>query len=233
MPVHFLVPREEYLAAGIHIGMKERTKHMQLFVYKVRPDGLAVMNLQTIDERIRTAAKFLARAKNMLVVSRKGVAHDAIKKFSEVVGAKAVKGRFMPGMLTNPRYENFYEADVVLAVDPMFDYQALKESATARIPVVAICDTLNETDNVDLIIPANNKGIRSITLLFWLLAREILKERGEIKSDKGFKHKIEDFTKRGPFRQERYERGRRKREPAGRESVRPRRGPARPRSRKR
>jgi small subunit ribosomal protein S2 len=232
MPVKFLVPREEYLAAGIHIGMKERTKQMRPFVYKVRPDGLAVMNLQTIDERIRTAAKFLARAQRILVVSRKGVAHGTIDKFAEIVGAKSVTGRFMPGMLTNPHYEHFYEADMVLIVDPMSDHQALKESATARIPVVAICDTFNETDNVDLIIPANNKGIRSITLLFWLLAREILKERGGIKSNKDFKYKIEDFVKRGAFRQERRERER-ERGQTGRESARNRRDPARPRTRKR
>lgn len=205
MPVQFLIPREEYLASGIHIGMKERTKQMKPFVYKIRPDGLAVMNLQIIDERIRTAAKFLARSKKLLVVSRKSVAHDAIDKFVELVGARCIKGRFMPGTLTNPHYEHFYEADVVFIIDPMSDYQALKEATTARVPVVALCDTFNETNDIDLIIPANNKGIRSITLLFWLLAREILKERGELKADKDFKYKTEDFAKERAFRREAYD----------------------------
>ncbi len=228
MSEEFLVPQERYLASGIHIGTKQRTKQMRHFVYKIRPDGLAVMNLRIIDERIRIAAKFLARAKKILVVSRKSVAHHAIEKFSELVGAKTVKGRFMPGMLTNPHYENFYEADVVLIIDPMSDYQVLNEAVTARVPIVAICDTLNETNDVDIVIPANNKGIRSITLLFWLLAKEILKERGEIKADEDFKHKIEDFAKEGAFRESR-ERGRGYER---REYTRPRRGFTRPRSRR-
>lgn len=189
----FLIPREKYLASGIHIGMKQRTKQMKEFIYKIRPDGLAVLNLRLVDERIRIAAKFLARAKKIIVVSRKRVAHPAVKKFAEIVGAHAVLGRFMPGTLTNPNYKEFYEADTLLITDPMSDYQALEESIVGRIPVVALCDTFNETADVDLAIPANNKGRKSLATIFWLLAREMLKERGKIKTDREFKHKIEDF----------------------------------------
>ncbi len=99
----------------------------------------------------------------------------------------------MPGTLTNPQYKNFFEADAVLIVDPLIDHQILRESAKARVPIVAICDTFNETRNIDLILPANNKGKKALATLFWLLAMEILKERGEIKSDKEFSYKIEDF----------------------------------------
>lgn len=197
MVAEFLVPREEYLAAGVHIGMKQRARQMRPFIYKIRPDGLAVMNLQIIDERLRYAAKFLSRAKKLLVVSRKSVAHDAIDKFAEIVGAKSVKGRFMPGMLTNPQYKDFFEADAVLIVDPIVDYQIVREAVTARVPVVAICDTSTEINNIDLVIPANNKGIRSVTLIFWILAREILKEREAIKANEEFKYKVEDFSKTG------------------------------------
>lgn len=197
MPIRFLIPRQEYLASGIHIGMKQRTKNMKEFIYKVRPDGLAVLNLRKVDERIRLVAKFLSRLKNILVVSRKSVAFESIKKFSEIIGAKAVIGRFMPGTLTNPQYRDFYEADAIVIIDPLIDHQALEEAVKARVPVVAICDTFNETRDVDIILPANNKGKRALATLFWLLARGILKERGEIKSDKEFKYKIEDFAKEG------------------------------------
>jgi small subunit ribosomal protein S2 len=87
------------------------------------------------------------------------------------------------------------EADVVFIIDPMIDKQALEEAVKARVPVVAVCNSFNETRNVDLIIPANNKGKRALATLLWLLAREILKERGEIKSDRDFKVRIEDFEK--------------------------------------
>lgn len=190
------MPRQQYLATGIHIGTKQKTKDMEEFIYKVRPDGLAVLNLRKIDERIKIAAKFLARQEKILVVSRKAVAYESIKKFSEIINARAITGRFVPGTLTNPNYKNFFEADAIVIVDPLIDYQAMNEAVKARVPIVAICDTFNETKNVDLIIPANSKGKRSLAMLFWLLSREILKERNEIKSDKEFEYKIDDFLKK-------------------------------------
>ncbi|MBI2545248.1 MAG: 30S ribosomal protein S2 [Candidatus Aenigmarchaeota archaeon] len=193
MPAKLLLPKEEYLASGIHIGMKQKTEHMKNFIYKVREDGLAVLNLSMIDERIKIASKFLARQEKILLVTRKSVAVYSLKKFAEVIGAKSVTGRFMPGTLTNPTYKNFYEANAVLIVDPVTDSQALREASKARVPVVAICDTFNEVKDIDFIIPANNKGKRSVATIFWILAREILSERGEIKSDKDFKYSIADF----------------------------------------
>ncbi len=184
-----LISKQDYLSTGVHIGMKSRTKDMKNFIYKVREDGLAVLDLKTLDERIRLVAKFLASTDKILVVGRKLNAHDPVKKFCEVVGCDYVVGRFMPGTLTNPNYKNFVEPDVVLLTDPLSDYQALKEALDSRIPIVALCDTFNETKNIDFIIPCNNKGKKSIALIYWLLAREILKNRGK----KEFKHKLKDF----------------------------------------
>lgn len=195
MPARLLIPREEYLASGIHIGMKQRTEDMKEFIYKIREDGLAVLNLRKVDERIRIAAKFLARCQNIIIVGRKSVVHDSIKKFGEIVGANVVIGRFMPGTLTNPNYKKFFEADVIIITDPMIDYQALQEAVKARIPILAVCDTFNETRNIDYIIPANNKGKKAVATLFWLLSRQMLKEREVIKSDSDFTYKIEDFAK--------------------------------------
>lgn len=194
MPTKLLLPREEYLASGVHIGMKQRTAQMKEFIYKIRPDGLAVLNLSKIDQSIKTAAKFLARLSKIMVVSRKPAAIDAIKKFAEIVGSEVITGRFMPGTLTNPRYKKFFEAEAIVIVDTLADVQALREAVTARVPVVALSDTFNETRDVDIIIPANNNGRRSLATLFWLLAREILKERDKIKSYEEFNYKIEDFA---------------------------------------
>ena len=193
MSEKLLMPKEEYLASGIHIGMKQKTDQMKDFIYKIREDGLAVLNLSKIDERIATAGKFLGRLQNVLIVTRKSIAFDPIRKFAEVTGTKVVAGRFMPGTLTNPTYKEFFEAQAVIIIDPLSDVQALKESTSARVPIVAICDTFNEIKDIDLIIPANNKGKRSISTIFWLLAREMLKERGVIKSDKDFNYTIQDF----------------------------------------
>ncbi len=188
-----LVSKQKYLASGIHIGMKSKTKDMERFIYKVRSDGVATLNLKIIDERLRVASKFLARSKKILVAGRLLVTHNIIKKFAEAVNAYAVAGRFMPGSLTNPSYQKFFDVDVVLVTDPLIDKQAVDEAVKARIPVVAICNTFNQTRNIDLVIPANNKGKKSLAIIFWILAREILKLRGEIKSDSQFKYKIDDF----------------------------------------
>ncbi len=188
-----LIPKQEYLSAGIHIGMKSRTKDMKKFIYKVREDGLAVLDLKLLDERIRIAANFLANCEKILVVGRKINAHKPIKKFAEIVGCDYVTGRFMPGTLTNPHYKNFMEPDVVLLTDPLSDHQALDEALDSRIPIVALCDTFNETRNIDLVIPCNNKGKKSLALVYMLLAKEILKKRGK----KEFKYKLEDFMEQG------------------------------------
>lgn len=195
MPAKLLISRQEYLASGIHIGMKQRTSDMKRFIYKIREDGLAVLNLRKLDERLKIAANFLARAKKILIVGRKTAAPEALTKFSEIIGAEVVTGRFMPGTLTNPNYKKFFEADVILIINPLNDYQALREAVKARVPVVAICDTFNETRDIDLIIPANNRGRKALATLFWILAREILKKRGQIKSYDEFNYKITDFAK--------------------------------------
>jgi len=192
MPEELLIPKQDYLSAGIHIGMKSRTKDMKKFVYKVREDGLAVLDLKTLDERLRVAAKFLADKKKILVVGRKLNSHFPIKKFAEATKSDFLVGRFMPGTLTNPNYEKFMEPDAIILTDPLSDYQALKEALNSRIPIIALCDTFNETRNIDLVIPCNNKGRKSLGVIYWLLAREILKNRME----KEFKYKLEDFTEK-------------------------------------
>ncbi len=190
MPEELLISKQEYLSSGIHIGMKSRTKNMKKFIYKVREDGLAVLNLKTLDVRISITVKFLVNMKKILVIGRKLNSHKPIKKFCEIVGCDYVIGRFMPGTLTNPSYEKFLEPDIVVLTDPLSDRQALKEALDSRIPIIALCDTFNETRNIDLVIPCNNKGRKSLALIYLLLAREILKNRGE----KEFNYKLEDFT---------------------------------------
>jgi small subunit ribosomal protein S2 len=183
-----LVPREKYLSSGVHIGMTFKTKDMKRFIYKIRPGGLAVLDISLLDKRIRHAANILSKFKNILVVSRKDVAQKAVESFANAVGAKPVIGRFMPGSLTNPSYKEFFEPDILIVTDPSIDRQAMKESIQKRIPIIALADTFNETSYIDLILPCNNKGRKSIAFVYWLLAREILKVRGEEP-----KLKLEDF----------------------------------------
>jgi len=193
MSESMLVDKNEYLTAGVHIGMKSCTPYMKQFVYKIRDDGLAVFNLQKVDERIKVAGKFLTKFDKILVVSRKDNAAKAITKFAEVVGAKAVAGRFSPGTMTNPLYKEFYEPDVVFVVDPLVDDQVIKEARKKRVPIVALCDTFNIAKDIDLCVPINNNGKKSLALVFWILGREILKARGKIKKNDDYKHDLKEF----------------------------------------
>ncbi|MEM4046577.1 MAG: 30S ribosomal protein S2, partial [Metallosphaera sp.] len=165
------------------------------FIYRVRPEGLYVLDVRKIDERLRIAAKFLSRfqPQSILAVASRPYAFTPVQKFAEVVGARSVVGRMIPGMLTNPYLEDFIEPEVLLVSDPRTDVQAIKEAADMGIPVVAFSDTDAKVDYVDLIIPSNNKGRKSLALLYWALARQVLRERKEISADGNIPVKVEEF----------------------------------------
>jgi len=186
-----LIPMDEYLAAGVHIGTQQKTEDMKKFIYRVRSDGLYVLDVQSTDERIRAAARFLSRydPANVLVVCARQYGQHPAEMFAKAIGAKDIVGRFIPGSLTNPAYMFFTEPDVVVVTDPIGDAQAVSEAMNIGVPVVAMCDTNNMTQNIDLVIPTNNKGRKALALVYWLLAREVTKERGE----QGFSYTVNDF----------------------------------------
>ncbi len=185
-----IVPREKYLTAGVHIGMTSKTKDMERFIYKIRPSGLAVLNIGSLDKKLGVISNLLAETKNILVVSRKEAGHEAVKKFAELTGSRAIAGRFMPGSLTNPTYKEFFEPDIVIATDPLADKQAIKEAVQMRIPIIGLCDTFNETSYLDFVLPCNNKGKKSLDLVYETLAELVLKKRGKIA--KGTKEKLKE-----------------------------------------
>ncbi|MEA3229651.1 MAG: 30S ribosomal protein S2 [archaeon] len=191
-----LLPASSYLSAGIHIGMKQRIKAMDRFIYKLRSDKLAVFNIQIIDEQIQNASNILAQYKpeDILVVSRKKNGHKPVVKFAEAIGGtKIIYSRFYPGTLTNPNYEKYIEPKIVIITDPFLDRQIIKEAFKSNIPIIGLCDTFNNPKYIDIIISMNNKGKKAIALVYWLLAREILKKRGELKGDAEYKYTLEDF----------------------------------------
>ncbi|PSQ50634.1 30S ribosomal protein S2 [Halobacteriales archaeon SW_6_65_15] len=175
-----LIPVDEYLGAGVHIGTQQKTQDMERFIHRVRTDGLYVLDVSMTDERIRTAADFLANysPEQILVTSSRQYGRFPAEKFAEAVGARARTGRFIPGTLTNPKYEGYIEPDILVVTDPIGDAQAVKEAITVGIPVIAMCDSNNNTSNVDLVVPTNNKGRKALSVVYWLLANETLDRRG-------------------------------------------------------
>ena len=180
MGYNSIIPLDEFLAAGIHIGTQQKTKDMMRFVYRVRTDGLYVLDIQSTDERIRMAAALLEKydPTKILIVSARQYGHHPVKIFAKTIGAKAILGRFIPGTLTNPILDIYTEPDIMMVTDPHGDAQAVKEAVSVGIPVIALCDTNNSTSNVDLIIPTNNKGRKALSLVYFLLSKQTTELKG-------------------------------------------------------
>jgi len=196
MAESLLVSTDQYLKAGIHIGTKFRTKYMEKFIYKTRPDGLSVLNLQKIDERIKICANFLAQylPEEIIIVSRRENGWKSIRMFSKLTGVRVFAGRYPPGVLTNTNLDKFIEAKIILVTDSWPDRNVISDAMKIGIPVIALCDTNNQSNNIDLVVPCNNKGKKSLGLFFWILAKEYMKKREMIKNDSEFKATVDDFT---------------------------------------
>lgn len=218
-----LVPTEKYLKSGVHIGTRFKSGDMRHYIFKQRSDNLKVLDINTLDQRIRNAAAFISgfELSRVVIVSKKLYAQTSAKVFAEAIGGKAIVGRFVPGIFTNPQAKGFLEPKLLIAAEPDSDAQAISEATRIKIPVIALCSTNNSTQNVDLVIPVNNKGRKSLALVFWLLAREVLKNTGAIKSDSEFKKEVEAFEYKLPegaaareedfeerFKRQRFQRGR-------------------------
>lgn len=186
-----LVPLDDYLKVGIHIGTKYRTKYMEQFIYKVRNDGLSVLNVQSIDTRLRQAINLLNQFnfEDILVICRRENGWKAAKAFSKATGIRVFAGRYPPGILTNKDLKNFFETKLILVVDPWSEKNAIRDAIRSGVPVIALCDTNNESNNLDLVVPCNNKGKKSLGLIFYILARDYLKHR-----KKELKETLDDFT---------------------------------------
>lgn len=191
----FLVPLDMYLQSGIHIGAKFKTGFMSPYIYKIRPDGLCVLNISKIDEKIREAATLLSKyePEKILVVCRRENGHKAVKSFAKATGSKAISGRYLPGSLTNPSFEYYIEPSIIVISDPWLDRQIIKDAVKANIPIIGLCDTNNTTKNIDLIVPCNNKGNKSLSLIFYVLAREYLRSKGTIQKTSELDIPLKDF----------------------------------------
>ena len=190
-----LIDEDTFLTCGVHIGTKQKSRDMEPYVHKVREDGLRILNVNLTSEKIVEAANFLKEQepKDVLVVSARQYGWKPAKKFADTCGFRCIAGRFTPGRLTNPEMRTFIEPKIIILTDPAADAQAFREAINIKIPVIAMCDSNNLTNNVDLIIPGNNKGRRSLALIYWLLSREILRIRGELGADDDLEETIDDF----------------------------------------
>jgi len=190
------------LAAQSHIGSKNCDKGMLPYVWKRRSDGIHIINIGKTWEKLVLAARVIAAVENpndVCVISARPYGHRAVLKYAANTGAQAIAGRFTPGSFTNYITRSFKEPRLIVVTDPRVDHQAIREASYVNIPVIAFCDTDAPLKFVDVAVPTNNKSRHSIGLMWWLLAREVLRLRGTIpRTSDGWNVMVDMFFYRDP-----------------------------------
>ena len=190
-----LVPAEEYLTAGVHIGTRFKNGYSDKYVHRSRADGLKILDTAQIDAKLKVLINFLSKFEpsDFVIMGRRENAKKPLQMFAKLVGCDVVTGRYLPGKLTNAALDDFKEYKVVIVCDPLTDKNILNEAFEQGIFTVGFCDSNNKSNKLDLVVPINNKGKRSLSLAFMLLAKHYLANRGVLK-EKDFKYTIEDFV---------------------------------------
>jgi len=199
------------LAATTHIGSDNSETTMEQYIFKKRKDGINVINLRKTWEKLILAARAIAAVENpqdVFVVASRPYAQRAVLKFARYVGCSSIAGRFTPGAFTNQIQAAFREPRLLLISDPRADHQPVTEGSYANIPVMAFCNVDSPTKFIDIAVPCNNKSPQSLGLMWWMLAREVLRLRGSISRDMPWEVMPDLFFYRDPEEVEKEDRER-------------------------
>merc|ERR1711904_599944 len=180
-----------------HLGNTNYHKPMERRGNHGTPEGVPVFKFEETLNKIRLAARLIAGQPNMddvICVSSRDLGQRAVIKFASFTGCSATSNaRWTPGVLTNHNTKQFKEPRLMIVVDTYADRKAIVEASYMNIPVVALCNTDSSLQYVDVAIPCNNKSTHSISMVFWLLARQVRILTGQLKKDEDWDVKVDLF----------------------------------------
>jgi len=175
-----LVPLEEYVKSGIYIGKRAVTPDMKPFVYRRRADGLAIFNTDLIDEKLKEGIEYMSKfnPEDIILVCKRQTGWTFAEMFSKLTGIRIFTKKYPAGILTNPKLPNFTENELTVVIDSWLDKNALSDTLKVNRNILMVCDTNNFAQGADKVIIGNNKSMKSLGLIFYLLTKGYCKARG-------------------------------------------------------
>jgi len=194
------------LACGVHIGSENLDAAMTRYVFKRNDKGIHIINLRKTWEKLILAARVIVAIENpkdvcvvaLSPAANPSFAQRAVLKFANHIGCRSIAGRITPGTFTNQQQTHYMEPRLLLASDPRIDHQPIIEASYVNLPVIAFTNTHHNLRGIDIAIPCNTSGKFSIALMYWLLAREVLRLRENITRDKDWEVMVDMFVYRDP-----------------------------------